>query len=406
MKKLDNYSNNEEQKSSNQLSQQPRQTSKVLYNSKGIKIAEIQQNNLPQFSNNKYRYSQQKQKQLIYEQNERENNSNIQTSIQNKEQQQPEISPKQIKYLNDQMYFFMIRNGTSEFIELLSPFLNNQAVLNALMNPKLTFSESSIVHIAVLNYIKNPFFLEYILATTTMPINTSNFEGYLPWHLLMHFTDDVLFEKLIDLFMKHRPSELNLNHVVVTELYQPVIDTKSNNGLTLLHLVMLKAPSMRKLKIFIDYEYDFSWKVAKESYQQLQILKSQEQLFNKKSLSKVYLVNGLQIQDHPQFVYQPDSINKQIYKNADWEMNQIITCLNRHKNKIATYEECVQIVEKVFRLTRGQALIEFLIIIEMLKRKYQRQKAMLDHQQNKAKRGFQMLCKLSDGKIREIAKYI
>lgn len=103
------------------------------------------------------------------------------------------------------------------------------------------------MHLAMLLYMKHPFFLEYLLPTT-IALNVENKEGYVSWFYLCHFTDDFEFEKLFNLIMKHRPHEMNLNLVSGSGKCQ---------GETLLHLVMARCPTYHKLKIFIDYDYDF-----------------------------------------------------------------------------------------------------------------------------------------------------
>lgn len=121
-------------------------------------------------------------------------------------------------------------------------------LLEVLANNVTNPNGDNCMHIAFLKYITKPFYLEYLL-NSSLPLNVENNDGLVPWFALSHYSDDVLFENLFTLVMKSRPAEMNLNYTCQKGAV--------NKGLTLFHLVMAKFPSYHKLKIFIDFEYNF-----------------------------------------------------------------------------------------------------------------------------------------------------
>ncbi|CDW83073.1 UNKNOWN [Stylonychia lemnae] len=237
--------------------------------------------------------------------------------------------------LSQQICLYIMLYDESSFIMVIGKILKNEKMYNQLCSEFESGTQAdTCFHMATLTFMKHPFFLEYLL-NTDIPMNHFNNDGLLPWFLLCHYHDDREFEKLFNLFMKHRPSEMNLNIV------SPKGKCKNK---TLYHIVMAKCPTLHKLKMFIDYEYDF-----KTDYELL-------------------------------------------FKTIDM--------INNCNYNECGYEEREKIVETLYNVTEAQRKLEFVKIIESSKN------IMNTNPSNRIPQGLKMLASLTDGKLREIAKYI
>ncbi len=105
-----------------------------------------------------------------------------------------------------------------------------------------------------------------------MPLNIENNDGYVPWFFLRSYTDDRQFENLFVEFVKMRPREFDLNYQS-----EKAKSLTGEDKVTLFHLVMEKCPSFHKLKIFVDFGYDF--------YRERQLVDKVIKLINKSNYS-------------------------------------------------------------------------------------------------------------------------
>ena len=192
------------------------------------------------------------------------------------------------------------------FVNILEHHIRHKDHLELLVtNKKMHVFGNNIMHMAVLNYLQKPFFLKYLLATE-MPLNVENDEGMLPWFQLKSFTDDKLFEQIFLEFMKQRPREFNLNYQSVKA---KSVTGDKRHGVTLLHLILEKCPSLFKVKLFIDFEYDFQ-------------------------------------------------------REANM-IDKIIRLLNKSHFQDCSYDEKTQIVEKVYQVTEVKRKLVFLKVYEV-----------------------------------------
>ncbi len=102
------------------------------------------------------------------------------------------------------------------------------------------------LHLAVLRYLENPFYLRYLLTypEAKIPHTVENArQGWPSFFLISSYTQDSLFEQLLLDFFKERPS-LDLNYQC------------TSTGETLLEVVMFKCPSFFKFKLIEDFGFN------------------------------------------------------------------------------------------------------------------------------------------------------
>ena len=135
-------------------------------------------------------------------------------------------------------------NSEDTFVKLLS------SQPHFVMTPVKQFhnpgsKSETVLHLSLLKYLSNPFFLRYLLSYPDhkIPIHLENEAGHPAFFLLASFIDDRLFERLFVELIKARP-QLDVNYL------------SSKTGEQLLDLVCVKCPSMFKVNLLLDFGQD------------------------------------------------------------------------------------------------------------------------------------------------------
>ncbi|TNV76715.1 hypothetical protein FGO68_gene7388 [Halteria grandinella] len=150
---------------------------------------------------------------------------------------------------NEQRFTTILDKNQALFV--MEPSISSTVIMKIHRNKSGGGHDDTILHIAVLQYLKNPYYLRYLLtfSDAQVPHLMENTKGHPAFFLLSSYSDDRCFEALLTDFIKERP-QLDLN-------YRSSITNES-----LFELVMLKCPSFTKYRIMLD----FNFQLEKESF--------------------------------------------------------------------------------------------------------------------------------------------
>ena len=75
--------------------------------------------------------------------------------------------------LGQQAIFGIMANSQTGFISAINQIAHSHEALVLVANDSVNHLGDSIMHVAILKFLSNPFYLEYLL-NTSMPLNTAN----------------------------------------------------------------------------------------------------------------------------------------------------------------------------------------------------------------------------------------